>query len=119
MCGDATLFFLRCVFWLAIVYASMSWTRQDLAPGDWTSAPASPGALAGDLAGRAMAGAAALCQHKPARCLAEAARLTALVDSTAPDAARDTADVASRATPPLPIPDPRRHARTAMQTQPR
>lgn len=111
------MFLLRCVFWLAIVYASMSWTREDLAPGDWIRAPASPGALAGVIADRATRHAAAVCRHEPARCVTESARLTALIDGTEDtEATRDTSSVGPRPPVPLPIADPRRHGRAGMQT---
>lgn len=115
------LFFLRCAFWLTIVYASMSWTRDELASGDWARPTPVPAAVAGLLSAQAEAGVAALCKHQPARCLADAARLTALVDGAAEnqDSVPDSAGGSHMPAVPMPVPDPRRRARGTMQTQAR
>lgn len=128
------MFFLRCAFWLSIVYSSMSWTNGGLQVhggrqvhgGDATigaSAAATKRDLTTRLAKTAVAGATDLCAHHAAECLADAARLTSLIAST--DQADQgepgpaAADVASRVdagpiddadTVPLPVPDPRRRA---------
>ena len=111
------MFFLRCVFWLSIVYASMSWSREDLAPTAWLRPPGTA-SLAGYLAGKT-AGAEAFCKQHPARCLADAASLTTLIEGAKVEDEnsvddRPVADLSPVV--PLPIPDPRRHARAAMQT---
>ena len=111
------MFFLRCVFWLSIVYASMSWTREDLASTTWFHTPGT-GSISGYLGGKT-AGAEAFCKQHPARCLADAASLTTLIDGAkAEDLSSADDRPAAAASPPVPfpIPDPRRHARAVMQT---
>ncbi len=113
MGGDAAVFFLRCMFWLAIVYASMSWTREDLAPGRWVRVPSVPGSLATVVGDKAATGAA-MCKADPAGCLTQAARLTALIEGTGDaDADLSPKAVAHAAGAPR---NPRRHGAAPGQT---
>lgn len=108
------MFFLRCAFWLSIVYASMSWTPGTLAPVNvGSSLVAAARSQAESLVTSAATSASDLCGRHPAECIAEAARLTALVTVTGHSAQADADEPATTATIPLPVPDPRRHARDA------
>ena len=107
------MFFLRCAFWLSIVYSSMSWTTGALPHAVGTPALAAASAASAQLAERAFTGATDLCSRHAADCLADAARLTSLFAATDPSHEQD----AAAATPasdqdvvPLPVPDPRRRA---------
>ncbi len=116
-------FLLRCVFWLSIVYSSMSWAVGPSTDG--LRAAAAVGqpaalrqavldgglALAGAARAAAVDGATAWCVNSPRQCLADATQLTALVSANqAEDLGDPAADAASIALFPLPPVDPRRHA---------
>jgi hypothetical protein len=103
------VFFLRCIFWLSIVYASMSWTNGALTNRDLVQGSAKAGRVAAEAVDMASSGLSVLCKRHPADCLADAARLTALVDASASPAPRAAEAPASTiAAVPMPVPDPRR-----------
>lgn len=118
-------FLIRSVFWLSIVFSSMSWAVD-------ASQPPQPHALRdavvqGGLEVANVAKDAAInqvrswCVKSPAQCMTDAAQLTALIvanqnDDTADDAA--TLGV-SPAMYPLPHVDPRRHILPKATTAPR
>jgi hypothetical protein len=108
------MFFLRCAFWLSIVYSSMSWTTSALqSQAVGTPALATARAATAQLADTALAGATDLCSRHAAECLADAARLTSLFANT--DQSHEEATPASAPENdgedvPLPVPDPRRRA---------
>ena len=131
-------FFLRCVFWLSIVYASISWptgTFEAVTPrlpdlgvraiamgraevatlaaqGFAAQGFAAQGLGARGLAAVAGPGIADLCSRHRVECLEDARRLTSLI------AAGDAPEALVAPTPasvevPLPVPDPRRAGRGA------
>ncbi len=108
------MFFLRCAFWLSVVYASISWT-----PGTLTSAGADSDLIAvgrsqaQSLVETARAQVAAYCMHHARECLDDAAHLTTLVAAFERSADTGLEEPETTASIPLPVPDPRRHARDA------
>lgn len=112
------MFLLRCAFWLSVVYASMSWAPGTLAPVNVGSSLVEAGrSQTQSLVASAAARATDLCARHARECIAEAARLTALISATdrSAEAAADEpkTDAMPTATIPLPVPDPRRHVRDA------
>ena len=140
---------MKCAFWLALVYAALLYgfgPIKPVSPGSVSSkvAPrqeADDMVRAGETAARsalseATGGVAVLCARHPAECVADAARLKALFDSSgavdpvafgpatskAPRAdrrspTRGTADVGSVAADvPMPVADPRRQGRVSRLT---
>lgn len=114
------MFFLRCAFFLSIVYAGIAFGAGSLhSPHAFEAAVASE---ASGMAQAAVARATDWCAERPAQCVRDAARLDALVEtamaepvSGAPDEV--LADEAPRA--PMPVRDPRRRAARAMLTDAR
>ncbi len=106
------MFFLRCAFFLSIVYSSMSWTSGALqAQGPGGHANATAPAETSRLVSKAVAGATDFCARHAADCLADAARLTSLFAATDPSEP-STADV-PRDRPRTSVSTPRRHGRDA------
>ena len=106
------MFFLRCVFWLSIVYASMSWTNGALSNRDLVQSTAKAGHVAVEAVDMASSGLSVFCKRRPADCLADAARLTALVDASAASTPSEAdTSVSAVSAVPMPVPDPRRDAR--------
>lgn len=112
------MFLLRCAFWLSIVFASMSWGEGALrSPGLATSVGVTATTLRA-AADRSLGGISAFCKDREAACLRDAARLTALVDTTLQPVDRDDVIVQDRVIdPPLPPPAPRRRAAASMLTR--
>lgn len=111
------MFFLRCAFFLSIVYVSISFGA-----GSLRSPHAFAGAVASEAAGVAnvaVARATNWCAERPAQCARDAARLTALVQMTdaEPSSGEDEGLAKAEVSPaPLPIPAPRRRAARAVLT---
>ena len=104
------MFFLRCAFFLSIVYVSIfSGVRSLRSPHTFEAAVASETV---GVTGAAVQSATDWCAERPAQCVRDAARLTEPVPGTedANDEARPT---------PMPVPDPRRRAARAMLTDAR
>lgn len=99
------MFFLRCAFFLSIVYASMSWTNGALpSQGFGTRVIETGRAVTAHVMTKVVAGATDLCTRHAAECMTDAARLTALFAAGDP----------TRAVPPTTgAPVPRRHGRDA------
>ena len=108
-------FLIRSVFWLSIVFSSMSWAVD-------ASQPPQPHALRDAVvqSGLEIAGAAkvvavnqvrAWCVKSPDQCLADAAQLTALIVANQSDDTQEDRSAAGsgQAMLPLPHPDPRHH----------
>jgi hypothetical protein len=72
------LFLLRSLFWLSIVFASISWPSDPVAPVMAKAAREMQDIL-GQTAGMAQPGAGKACLRAPAACLAGAAHLTRMV----------------------------------------
>lgn len=73
------LFLLRCIFWLSIVYASISWPSDPLAPVvTKASAAREVRDILSQTLGIAQAGAGKACLHAPAACLEGAAHLSSM-----------------------------------------
>lgn len=111
------LFFLRCAFWLSIVYASISWSNGALGTrGGGSGLTRSDGGRVNPVldgaANKAVAVVTGTCKRDPATCLTEAARLTALVDASA--SLEMEAGIARSNDELMPMPRPRRHGRGAM-----
>lgn len=109
------LFFLRCAFWLSIVYASMSWSDGALGTYERGGGVAASPALVA-MTDTAITGLSDFCKREPAACLAETARLTAMVNAnaTAADRERTAAAIVGPAVVQMLARDPRRHSRGAM-----
>lgn len=109
------MFFLRCAFWLTIVYTSICFSA-----GALRSPHAFEAAVASETSGVAdavVARATDWCAERPGHCVRDAARLTALVQSAvAAEPAGPDDMVVAEATAPLPVPDPRRRAARAVLT---
>ena len=104
------MFFLRCAFFLSIVYSSMSWTNGALQPQrPGAPAVATVPAATSRLVSQAVAGARDLCARHAQDCLADAARLTALFSAT--DASEPAKADAGRDRPRPSVATPRRHGR--------
>lgn len=69
------LFLVRTVFWLSIVFWSISWPRD---PDARARAPGVPGAVQ-DILGEAQAAAKKACSRAPTACLEGAAHLSRMV----------------------------------------
>lgn len=115
------MFFLRCAFFLSIVYVSIALGAGSLrSPHAFEAAVASE---ASDVATAAVAHASDWCAERPARCARDAARLTSLVQTTASEPAFDGDDTlladAEGPHAPLPVPDPRRHHARVVLTEAR
>ena len=106
-------FLLRTVFWLTVVFSSISWSAEALGPqlGDRRVATTDSGLATvagfGDAVVRAAEG---WCVRSAQTCLADAAKLTALVESGDGEEEREPAFPVAVAALPVPNPDPRRHA---------
>ena len=104
------VFLLRCIFWLSIVYSSMSWASDAGQPHALRDVLARESrALAQTAGNTAVDHARAWCVDSPRRCLADASQLTALVS------ANQSEDLTEAAAPareiyPLPPANPHRHA---------
>lgn len=74
------MFFLRCAFWLSIVYSSMSWpgALPLRGPNEGHAAVAAVQTRTSPLVARAAASATAYCGRHAAACLSDAERLTSL-----------------------------------------
>jgi hypothetical protein len=72
------LFLLRSLFWLSIVFASISWPSDSGAPV-MAKAAREMRDILGQTAGMAQAGAGKACLGAPAACLAGAAHLSRMV----------------------------------------
>lgn len=112
------MFFLRCAFFLSIVYVSISCGVGALhSPHAFEAAVASEAA---GVANAAVARATDWCAERPTQCIRDAARLTALVRTAVAEPVSGPEDVvlADAAAPsaPMPIPDPRRRAARAVLT---
>ena len=112
------MFFLRCAFFLSIVYVSISCGVGSLySPHAFEAAVASEAAGVADAA---VARATDWCAERPAQCVRDAARLTALVQTAAAEPVSGSGDVvladAEAAPAPMPVPDPRRRATRAVLT---
>ena len=112
------MFFLRCAFFLSIVYVSIF-----CGVGSLHRSHAFEAVVAHDTAGVADAvvlRATDWCAERPAQCFRGAARLTALVQTAVIEPVSDADDMvpaAVEAPPaPMPIPDPRRRAAHAVLT---
>ena len=115
------MFFPRCAFWLSVMYVGISFNAgSPRSPRAFEAAVASE---ALSVAGAAVAHATDLCAKRPAQCVRDAARLTALVETTAAEPASGGEDVvladtqASHA--PLPVPASRHRAARAVLTDAR
>ena len=114
------MFFLRCAFFLSIVYVSISF-----GVGSSRNTHAFEAAVAGeasDVAATAVARATDWCVERPARCTRDAARLTALVQMTAAEPTAGGDEVRAEAETshaPTSIRDPRRRAARAVLTDAR
>ncbi len=115
------MFFLRCGFFLSIVYVGITF-----GVGSLRSSQAFEAAVASEAASvtdAAVAHATDWCAERPARCIRDAARLTALVEATAIEPVFDGTAI-ERADPevpavPLPVRDPRRRVIRAVLTDAR
>ena len=115
------MFFLRCAFFLSIVYVSIAFGAGSLRnPHAFEAAVAGE---ASDMATTVVARATDWCAERPAQCVRDAARLAQLVKMTAAAPVSGAEDVvlADAETPraPMPIPDPRRRAARAVLTSAR
>lgn len=115
------MFFLRCAISLAIVYSCILCSVAPLhGPRDLASAIAGETT---DVAGAVVARANDWCAGHPVQCFRDAARLNALVQSTAsePISASEEIVVAKADMPraPMPVPAPRRRAARAVLTDAR
>ena len=115
------MFFLRCGFFLSIVYVGITFGVGSLrSPHAFEAAVASEAASVTDAA---VARATDWCAERPARCARDAARLTALVQATAVEPVSDDAGVeladAEAPVVPLPVRDPRRRGTRAVLTDAR
>ena len=107
------MFFLRCAFFLSLVYSSMSWTNTAFDPRKAvpTQAMQAGRTVAASVVDRAIAGATDFCARHATECLTQAAELTSLVAATDPSNIR--AEDAQPDSVPLPVPDPRRRTQDA------
>lgn len=112
------MFFLRCAFFLSIVYVSIfSGVRSLRSPHTFEAAVASQTV---GVTGAAVQRATDWCSERPAQCVRDAARLTALVQTASAEPVPGTEDADDEAQPaPMPVPDPRRRAARAMLTDAR
>ncbi len=115
------MFFLRCAFFLSIVYVSISCGVGSLhSPHAFEAAVASEAA---SVANAAVSRATDWCAERPAQCVRDAARLTALVQTAVAEPVSSTEDVvlfdAEVPSAPMPVPDPRRRAARALLTNAR
>jgi hypothetical protein len=108
-------FLIRSVFWLSIVFSSMSWAvdaSQPPKPHALRDAVVQSGLeIVGVAKDAAVGQVRAWCIKSPDQCVADAAQLTALIAANQSDDTPDDGLAASeaRATLPLPHPDPRHH----------
>ena len=111
------MFLLRCIFWLSVVYASMSFGGGALRHrGSFDAAVASTSPTLDSVATQAVGGVSALCRGREAQCLQDAARMTSLVRATLLQD-DDKSIVQEAPEPPLPPPAPRRRVAAAMLTR--
>ncbi len=104
-------FFVRCVFWLSVVYSSMPWTVDAARTHPLRDAVVQEGlAAAGTAKEAAIDGAVAWCVTIPQQCLADASRLTALVAAHRFEDLGGPTDTGSAETVPVPQADPRRRS---------
>ena len=77
---DPVFFLIRCIFWLSIVYSSMSWAVDAARPHALRDAVVQEGlAVVAGAKDTVVEGAKAWCVKSPERCLADASQLTRLV----------------------------------------
>lgn len=112
------VFLLRCIFWLSIVFSSMSWATDAAQPHAAPDVAREGKALVGAVGTLAADQVRAWCVKSPERCLADASRLTALVAlNQAEDQSEMAASVAKGSSSPnaslLPVPPANPH-RAAM-----
>lgn len=115
------MFFLRCGFFLSIVYVGITFGVGSLrSPQAFEAAIASEAVNVTDAA---VAHATDWCAERPARCSRDAVRLTALVQATAIEPVFDGTGVeladAEVPAAPLPVRDPRRRGIRAVLTDAR
>lgn len=114
------MFFLRCAFFLSIVYLGI------LGEAGFLRMPAAFGPSianeASQVADAVVTHTTDWCAKRPAQCVRDAARLDVLLQSTtSPTAGGDETVLAvgEARSVPLPVPDPRRHAFRSVLTGPR
>ena len=115
------MFFLRCAFFLSIVYVSISFGAGSLRnPHAFEAAVAGE---ASEVATGVVARATDWCAERPAQCVRDAARLNTLVQMTVAEPISGAEDVvltdAETPRAPMPVPDPRRRAARAVLTDAR
>jgi hypothetical protein len=117
-------FLIRSVFWLSIVFSSMSWAvdaSQPRHPHELRDVVVQSGlAIAGAAKDAAVNQARAWCIKSPDQCMADAAQLTALiVANQSDDAPGEDGGGKRRASDPLPHSGPRHHISSKAPATPR
>ena len=96
-------FLVRCIFWLSIVYSSMSWAVYTVQPHAPRHAVVQEGmTLVGTAKNAAVEGAKAWCVKSPGQCLADASLLTALVVANQAEDLSEPAAASAEVAFPLP-----------------